>query len=108
MNYEKRVRELESEGMTRSDAQAVADAEEMRRADNHGDVLYAYIARLNGKDLDAINAALRECSIASLQYGLNAQITAQNKAQKACRDAIHNMLPHDIANIETIAKAKSL
>ena len=26
--YEKRVRELESEGMTRSDAQAVADAEQ--------------------------------------------------------------------------------
>ena len=27
MNYENRVRQLESEGMTRSDAQAVADAE---------------------------------------------------------------------------------
>lgn len=30
-NYEKRVRELEAEGMTRSDAQAVADCEELKK-----------------------------------------------------------------------------
>jgi len=28
--YEKRVQELEAEGMTRSDAQAIADLEEMK------------------------------------------------------------------------------
>jgi hypothetical protein len=31
-SYESRVRALEAEGMTRSDAQAVADAESMQRA----------------------------------------------------------------------------
>ena len=31
-NYERRVRELEAEGMTRSDAQAVADAELLNEA----------------------------------------------------------------------------
>ena len=32
--YEKRVRELEAEGLTRSDAQGVADAEAMQEQDD--------------------------------------------------------------------------
>ena len=33
--YEKRVKELEAEGLTRSDAQGVADAEELNRRTNN-------------------------------------------------------------------------
>lgn len=66
----------------------------------HAKILTAYLSRLTLADVDVIQAANRTWTHAALNYGNNAQDTAQQEFNEAVFNAVAKMLPHDRARIE--------
>lgn len=70
--------------------------------EGHTKILYAYLARLRPCDMDRIAKANRESWEASQNYGMRAQLAAQDAHQLAVQEAIKLMCEHDKSLITKI------
>jgi hypothetical protein len=61
----------------------------------HSRIIYAYLARMKTKDLEAILEADKKCWLASQNNGIIEQIKRQNEFMGVVLDAMGNMMAHD-------------
>lgn len=69
---------------------------------DHAAIVAAYLSRLTLADLEAIHAANKNWTHAALNYGNNAQDSARAGFYAAVCNAVGNLLPHDLANLDRI------
>lgn len=69
---------------------------------NHGKILAAYLTRLSSGVLQEIAEMAKTCDTAQLQWGINAQLQAQNELTNKINCAIDKMSAHDLAIIQEI------
>lgn len=74
----------------------------------HAKIAQAYLARLSTHSLEVIFDKESESKQASLQYGMNAQIAAQEAVEQAIEDGIGKIIQSDLDLIESIVKKQML
>lgn len=74
----------------------------------HAKIAQAYLARLSTHSLEVIFDKESESKQASLQYGMNAQIAAQEAVEQAIEAGIGKIIQSDLDLIESIVKKQML